>query len=230
MTAHRTTLREKRAAATRDHILSAAFQLLVEHPGRPFSHEAVSKAAGIGARTVYRYFPTQVDMYEALWLEVRKHSGTVFPTTEAEIVPSIGVLYRAFDQNVKLVRAVMESPAGTSVRARGAAESRSSFDQSLRKVTQGMSPAERRQVRAVFNGIHSAPFWQMLHDRGGLSDAEAISAASWAADALLETLRRKQRNNRISPNGKQKEEIEPHDEDRSKTQNTRGGSARPPQP
>lgn len=200
MTADKDTLREKRATATRDHILGAAFELLVEHPERPFSHEAVAKAAGVGARTVYRYFPAQADLFEALWLQVRKQSGTVFPTTEAEIVPLIGVLFCAFDQNEKLIRAVMESPAGARVRARGAAEGQASFDQSLQDVTQGRGPAERRQVRAVFQCIHSGPFWQMLRERGGLSGPEAIAAASWAAQALLDMLHREQKTSRIQTN------------------------------
>ena len=78
MTANEATLREKRATVTRDHTLGAAFELLVEHPERPFSHEAVAKAAGGGARTVYRYFPAQADLFEALWLHVRTQSGTPF--------------------------------------------------------------------------------------------------------------------------------------------------------
>jgi AcrR family transcriptional regulator len=190
MPAGRATLREKQATATRDHILGAAFELLVEHPDHPFSHESVAKAAGVGARTVYRYFPAQADLFEALWGQVRERSGTVFPTAEAEIVSKIGVMYRAFDQNEKLVRAVMESPAAARVRARGAAEGRSSFDKSLQDLMRGRSPVERRQVRAVFHGIHSGPFWQMLRDRGELSGPEAIAAASWAAEALLDMLRR----------------------------------------
>jgi len=194
------TLREKQATATRNHLLDAAFELLVEHPDQPFSHEAVAKAAGVGARTVYRYFPAQADLFEALWLRVRKQSGTVFPTTESEIVPLIGELYRSFDQNEKLVRAVMESPAGARVRARGAAEGRAGFDQSLQNITQGRSPEERRKVRAVFQCIHSGPFWQMLRERGGLSGDEAISAASWAAQALLDTLRHEQKTSPIQTN------------------------------
>lgn len=192
MPAGTATLREKQATATRDHILGAALELLVEHPDHPFSHESVAKAAGVGARTVYRYFPAQADLFEALWGQVRERSGTVFPTAEAEIVPQIGVLYRAFDQNERLVRAVMESPAGARVRARGAEEGRSSFDQSLQDLIRGRSPAERRQVRAVFHAIHSGPFWQMLRDRGELSGPEAIAAASWAAQALLDALSLKQ--------------------------------------
>ena len=204
MAENKATLREKQAMATRDHILGAAFELLVEHPDRPFSHEAVAKAADVGARTVYRYFPAQADLLEALWVQVRKQSGTVFPTTEAEIVPRIGMLYRAFDQNEKLVRAVMESPAGARVRARGAEEGRAGFDQSLKKVMRGRSSVERRQVRAVFHGLHSGPFWQMLRDRGGLSGPEAIAAASWAAQALLDTLRRGQGNFSSQPTDKKK--------------------------
>lgn len=202
MATNKTALREKQAAATRDHLLGAAFELLVEHPERLFSHEAVAKAAGVGARTVYRYFPAQADLFEALWGQVRKRSGTVFPTSEAEVVPQIGMLYRAFDENEKLVRAVMESPAGARVRARGAEEGRTSFDQSLKEVLRGRSPVERRQVRAVFHGIHSGPFWQMLRDRGGLSGPEAIAAASWAAQALLDTLRREQRDFSSQPTDK----------------------------
>jgi AcrR family transcriptional regulator len=204
MAKNNAALREKQTTATRDHILGAALELLVEYPDRPFSHEAVAKAAGVGARTVYRYFPAQADLFEALWVRVRQQSGTVFPAAEAEIVPKIGVLYRAFDQNEKLVRAVMASPAGERVRARGAEEGRTSFDQSLQQVTQGRTPVRRRQVRAVFHAIHSGPFWQMLRDRGGLSGAEAIAAASWAAQALLDALRREQKSCSYQPTDKKK--------------------------
>jgi AcrR family transcriptional regulator len=195
-----TTLRGQRTKATRDYILNAAFDLLINHPELPLSHEAVAKAGGIGSRTVYRYFPAQADLFEAMWQKVRERSGTVFPTAEAEIIPKIAVMFRAFDENEKLVRAVMESAAGARVRAQGAAEGRASFDQSLNGVTRGFSSVERRQMRSVFQCIHSGPFWQMLHDRGELNAPEAIAAASWAAQVLLDALRHRQRNSRSNAN------------------------------
>jgi AcrR family transcriptional regulator len=197
-------LRMKRAETTREHILGAAFELLVERPDQTFSHEAVARTAGVGARTVYRYFPTQADFFEALWLKVREQSGTVFPTDEADIVPHIGVLFKSFDQNEKLIRAVMESPAGAHVRAGGTEEGRNSFESSLHNLLQGRSTAERRRIRAIFQGIHSGPFWQMLHDRGGLSSDDAIAAAGWAAQALLNTLRQELKNFPNKPNRKSK--------------------------
>jgi hypothetical protein len=45
----------------------------------------------------------------------------------------------------------------------------------------------------------------MLRERGGLSGAEAIAAASWAAQALLDTLRREQKTSRIQTNDSKKQ-------------------------
>jgi AcrR family transcriptional regulator len=183
------TLREKHVATTRDHIMEVAYELLVNHPDQPFSHEAIAARAGVGARTVYRYFPAQSDLYEELWVRVRKQAGAIFPSSEAEILPQIPILFGGFDRNEKVIRAVLESPAGHRVRERGAPEGRAAFSKSLAGLTAGMSPAEKRQVVAIFLAIYSAPFWELLRKRGGLSGADAIAAAEWAMSALIQSLR-----------------------------------------
>jgi AcrR family transcriptional regulator len=188
------SLRQKQTATTRDHIADEAYQLLVEYPDRPFSHEAVAARAGVGARTVYRYFPTQSDLYEELWLRVRKQAGTIFPSSESEILPQIPILFGGFERNERVIRAVLESPAGHRVRERGAPEGRGAFAKSLAQLTTGMSPAEKRRVIAIFLAIYSAPFWELLRKRGGLSGTDAIAAAEWAMSALIESLRTKKNN------------------------------------
>ena len=185
------SLREKRAATTRDHILDEAYELLVNHPDEAFSHEAIAARAGVGARTVYRYFPAQSDLYEELWVRVRKQAGTIFPSSEAEILPQIPILFGGFDRNEKLICAILESPAGHRVRERGAPEGRAAFSKGLAELTAGMSPVEKRQVVAVFLAIYSAPFWELLRKRGGLSGADAIAAAEWAMSTLIQGLRKK---------------------------------------
>lgn len=183
------SLREKHAEATREHILGKAYELLVEHPEQPFSHEAVSKMAEVGARTVYRYFPSQADLYEGMWVLLRRHSGTIFPQTEEEILPQVPVLFGNFDRNEKVIRAVLESPMGHRVRERGIPEGRESFQKSLAGLTKGLSAAKQRQVIAVFLAVYSAPFWELLRNRGGLSGQDAIEAAEWTMRTLLEGLR-----------------------------------------
>ena len=192
------TLREKQATATREHILEAAYDLLIYHMDQPFSHEAIAAKAGVGARTVYRYFPAQADLFEELWVRVRREAGTVFPTCEAEILPQIRVLFEGFNRNEELVKAVLASSAGHKVRQRGAPEGKASFSKSLAALTAGMRPVEKRQVMAVFLAIYSAPFWQLLRERGGLSGQDAIHAAKWALEALMRDLRGKsKRSNQL---------------------------------
>jgi AcrR family transcriptional regulator len=190
------TLREKHAATTRNHILNEAYALLVEHPDQPFSHEAVAARAGVGARTVYRYFPAQSDLYEELWVNLRKQSGTIFPMREEDILPQVQMMFERFEQNEKLIRAVLESPAGHRVRERGAPEGRAAFTKSLEKLIAGQSAARKRQTIAVFQAIYSAPFWEMLKTRGALSGKDAIEATTWAMSTLLHGLRQESKSNK----------------------------------
>lgn len=184
-----TTLTEKRAAAAREHILDAAYELLVNHRDEPFSHEAIAARAGVGARTVYRYFPSQSDLYEELWVQVRKQAGTIFPSSEDQILSQIPILFGGFDRNETVVTAVLESSAGHRVRERGAAEGRGAFGEALKNLTAGMSPAKKKRVVAVFFAIYSAPFWELLRKRGGLSGPDAVAAAEWAMSTLITGLR-----------------------------------------
>jgi AcrR family transcriptional regulator len=192
------TLRERHAAMTRDHILDKAYELLINHPDQQFSHEAVAASAGVGARTVYRYFPAQSDLYEALyeayWMRVRKQAGTIFPSSEAEILPQIPILFGGFERDQKVICAILESPAGHRIRERGAPEGRASLTKGLAGLTAGMSPAQKRQVVAIFLAIYSAPFWELLRKRGGLSGADAVAAAEWTISTLIQGLRRKPHN------------------------------------
>lgn len=189
------SLREKHAAATREHILGKAYELLVEHADQPFSHEAVAALAEVGARTVYRYFPSQSDLYEGMWMLLRKHSGTIFPTSEEQILPQVPVLFGNFDRNEKVIRAVLESPMGHRVRERGIPEGRDAFQKSLARLVEGLSPARQRQIVAVFLAVYSAPFWELLRNRGGLSGKDAIEAAEWTMSTLLDGLKNKTRSN-----------------------------------
>ena len=70
-------------------------------------------------------------------------------------------------------------------------EGRAAFSKSLAELTAGMPAGEKRRVVAIFLAIYSAPFWELLRKRGGLSEADAIAAAEWALSALMQSLRQK---------------------------------------
>jgi AcrR family transcriptional regulator len=185
----RATLRERQTAATREEILDVAMETLSKGAADGFSHESIAAAAGMGARTVYRHFPDRGQLLEALWIRLRDATNTRFPAQEEEIVSFVRAGFREFDAHETLVRAVLSSPAGTEVRERGGAEGRPAFAQSLDGLLTGLKAKERARVVAVFVAVYSAPFWQLLRDRGGLTGPEAQEAAAWMLDVLLDALR-----------------------------------------
>lgn len=184
MNSSQATLREKQVQATRDLILRVAMSMMRDRSDQPFSHEAIAEGAGVGARTVYRHFPSRADLLQAMWHRLREETETRFPQDEAEIVPLTRTQFGNFDEHAALVRASI-SLAGNEVRERGGVEGRAAFRKSLVKILTGLSPAEQRRLIAVCVAIYSAPFWQLLRDRGQLSEREAQQAGAWAIEAVI---------------------------------------------
>ena len=171
--------------STRNGILDTAMKMIREDPASPVSHEVVADRSGIAARTVYRHFPTRGHLVGALWARMRDETGTRWPTTEADIAPSVRAQFAQFEKHEKFVRASIATPATAEYREHGSAEGRAAFQQSLAAVTRDLSPAESQRLIAVCVAIYSAPFWQMLRDRGKLSAEEAGQAAATAFEAVI---------------------------------------------
>lgn len=179
------TLRDRQTASTREQILQVAMQQLGQGPRGTFSHESIANAAGMGARTVYRHFPDRASLLEALWARLREATQVSFPTAESDILPMARTVFREFDANELLVRAVLNSPAGIEVRERGGVEGRAAFEQSLAPLIDDLPEPRRAQIVAVFLAIYSAQFWDLLRERGRLSGPDAQEAVVWALDTLL---------------------------------------------
>jgi AcrR family transcriptional regulator len=189
------TLRSRQTAATREEILDVAMRMLSSGASDSFSHESIARAAGMGARTVYRHFPDRAELLQALWLRLRDSTDIKFPAREEDVVSFVRSVFHAFDEHESVVRAVLSSAAGMEVRDRGGAEGRGAFAHSLSTLLAGFGATERARAIAVFVAIYSAPFWQLLRDRGGLTGSEAQEAAAWLIELLLDTLRRTRKRN-----------------------------------
>jgi AcrR family transcriptional regulator len=184
---------DRQRESTRQAILDRAMMMLREEPESTISHETIADRSGIAARTVYRHFSTRGHLGAALWARVRDETGTRWPTTEADIAPAVRAQFAQFEKHEKFVRATLFTSATTDVRAQGSAEGRAAFGQSLAAVTRDLSPAEGKRLIAICVAMYSAPFWQMLRDRGKLSAAEAREAAVRALDAVIATAKNRAR-------------------------------------
>jgi AcrR family transcriptional regulator len=180
---------ERQRVATRQAILDAALRLLREEPATPFSHEAVAERAAVAARTVYRHFPARADLTRALWERIRDTTGTRWPRTEPAILPALRVTFAQFEEHETLTRAAIAAAANTGYPVHGSAEGRAAFREALAEVLAVLPPQEGDRLVAACLAIYSAPFWQMLRDRGQLAAADACEAGAAAMDALLTAAR-----------------------------------------
>ena len=170
--------------------------MLREEAGIPLSHEAVAERAGVASRTVFRHFPTRYDLTRALWERLRDETGTRWPSTEAEIVPMTRRLFDQFEQHAALVRTSLVTAANSGYPVHGSAEGRAAFRRSLAALIADLPRAEGNRLVATAVAIYSAPFWQMLRDRGQLSAKDARDAAATAMDAMIVSARARGRRAR----------------------------------
>lgn len=176
---------ERQRLATRALILDAAFALLQAGGTDTFSHETVAERAAVAARTVYRHFPTRHDLTAALWERLREETGTRWPQREREITSSLRRTFRQFEQYAALTRSAIAAAASTEYPVHGSAEGRAAFRRSLQAVLDALPGADGDRLVAACVAIYSAPFWQMLRDRGQLSARDAEEAAVTTMQALI---------------------------------------------
>src|SRR5690606_7215044 len=81
-------------------------------------------------------------------------------------------------------RASITSAANTGYPAHGSAEGRAAFREALADLLAVLPPDEGDRLIASCVAIYSAPFWQMLRDRGRRSASEAREAGVATMDAL----------------------------------------------
>ena len=177
---------DRQRMATRQAILDAALAQVQDTPTAPFSHESVAARAGMAPRTVYRHFPTRGDLTAALWTRLRDAHGTRWPSTRRQLLPALRRTFRQFGDLETLTRAAIAAAATTQYPVHGSAEGREAFRRCLADLLDRLSPADGQVLIANCLAIYSAPYWQMLRDRGGLSQRDAERAGALAMQALIE--------------------------------------------
>ena len=138
-------------------------------------------------RTVYRYFPTRVDLLQnaAAWFgeftEGARWDDPRRCATWRACIPQMG---RIFDEHTNVFRALADDRAPTAApRRRSRRRSpRSSGD---------LPEAEVRRAEAILACIRSGHSWLVLHDQYGLTGDEIVATLDWAATTLLEDVRRR---------------------------------------
>jgi AcrR family transcriptional regulator len=172
--------RREKAAQTRERIVTAGSALVHEFDSwnwRDLTFKAVAERAGVGERTVYRHFPTERHLHDAVMQRLESDAGVSYEDVD---LTNIGdVTGRVFASLQRFsVRASVDAPqdptfVGVDLRRREAL---------LRAVSAsapGWSAAEQRAAAGLLDVLWNVPSYERLVGEWGLDGADATCAIGW---------------------------------------------------
>ena len=178
-------LRQAQAAATRERILVACASLM--ESGADLTYGAISRAAGVQERTVYRHFPTKADLQQGLWGWITSrltHTNFAARSTD-ELVGDMRRAFAGFDASAPLVQSMLHSPQGVEVRVRQQPARRAMFAACVDAVVPDAPAEVREQAAAALQVLYSAPSWDLLRTFWHMDAAQAADTVELAIRSLL---------------------------------------------
>lgn len=176
-------------SSTQAAILAAYSELIDEVGTDDVSFRLIALRAGVGERTVFRYYPTRVDLLMATsaWIE-----QTIFTRQESESIFDVPIAIReameAYDRRPELAHVVAET-AMRGVNGSESAPQRDRFDAMLRDEVPSLTDQERRLIVAALCHLDSSTTWVTMRRELGMNGRDIADAAMWTAEALLDPIR-----------------------------------------
>jgi AcrR family transcriptional regulator len=185
-------VRREQTAKTREAIVAAGARLahgLGSWDWRPVTAKAVAEAVGISERTVYRHFPTEQSLREAILQRLQDEAGVQI---EGLALNELGShVERLFDYLSTFAASTEPAmdPALADLNDRRTA----ALLDAVGRQAQGLSERERRQVAGVLDVLWSVATYRRLTGPWGLTPGESTAAVDWLIDAIVSSLAARER-------------------------------------
>ena len=185
------SLRTQKKQALEERILDAFIALLSEGAA-DLSHDAVADRAGVGRRTVYRYFPDRPALMEGALMRVRALAGprVAYPESADELLATLAPIYQGFDAIAPVATMLRTTAQGRQLRLAQKARRVASYTNALADAVKALPPADRKLATAMLQVLHTTP-WLEMRDQWGLDGGQIARATGWAARTLLKDLRKR---------------------------------------
>jgi len=170
--------RQQAAAATRQRIIDAGAQLVREFTTWDWDEltfRAVAERAGVSERTVYRHFPTERHLHDAIMGRLEDEAGIAYEDVEldnlAEVTARVFTSLRRFA--IKDTIGTPHGPAFVGAEAKR-------HDALNRAVAAPQLPdAHRRALAGLLDVLWSPPTYERLVGAWSLENTEAVDAVRW---------------------------------------------------
>jgi AcrR family transcriptional regulator len=186
----------ERRAATREAIMDALAEVVVEKGGLDFSVQEIANRAGVTHRTVYNHFPTREALREGLaeHVEARLAQNNTPPDAGGVTVEGLPAMaaeaYATFETDPSRVRAYVVLMLASRGFARVAKKRTSAFRKAIESHAPLQAPVPSHAVAAAVRMFLSATGWHLLTELHGLTPQEAAATARWATQTLLDAATR----------------------------------------
>jgi AcrR family transcriptional regulator len=172
--------RRQRAAATRERIIDAGARLVrgfTTWDWDELTFKAVAERASVSERTVYRNFPSERHLHDAIMARLEDEAGISYEDVELNNLADVTA--RVF---AALGRFAIKDTVGTPRGPAFAGADTRRHDALNRAVTARaptLPDAQRRALAGLLDVLWSPPTYERLIGAWNLDNAEAVSAVQW---------------------------------------------------
>lgn len=179
-------VRRQQAAETRERIVAAGSELVhgfATWDWRELTFRAVAEQAGVGERTVYRHFPTERSLHDAVMQRLENEAGITYEDVDLDNLADVtGRIFGSLQRFT--VRDSVRTPddptfAGVDARRRAA------LLRAVSAARPGWSDREQTTVAGLLDVLWNLPCYERLVGEWELSGTEATHAITWLMDKLL---------------------------------------------
>jgi AcrR family transcriptional regulator len=181
-------LRRERAAQTRESIITAGADLvrnLSSWDWRTLTVRAVAVRAGVHERTVYRHFPTEQDLRDAIVHRLEQESGVrVDGIGLGDVDTYVTQLFR-FLSTLSTSNDRPQDPSLAAIDQRR----KDAILAAVRRGAVDWSDADRRLAAALIDVLWGVPSYRRLVSGWELDPAEATRGVSWLIGLVVAAVR-----------------------------------------
>jgi len=177
---------------TREVILRALSDVIVEQGVHDFSVQTVADRAGVSHRTVYRHFASREELLNGLYLWLDDRLGELelpgISNNAWEIPKAITRIFLALDEEDRMVRALSIVGLTTNHQTEQRRQRTAEFRSALRELAPDLDEEAFVAAFAVIRSLGAAQQWFILRQQFGLSGDHSGPAVARAITVLIEDL------------------------------------------
>jgi|SRR5690348_6270201 len=183
MTTERLSLRDEQRERTEDRILEAFGEALVEGGAATVTMGDVARRAGVSDRTLYRYFASRQELFNALpqWLHelVEREFDASATETPTELAATLQPAFRELERRRDVYRLLDLLPDAHDRQYALHAVRKKNVSRAVRPATSELTPSEARKVAGVVHLLTSSKALYFLQEHWDLSADEAAELLGW---------------------------------------------------